>query len=68
MQQFSHAASSTLLRLLGSDSDSIRLRAAIAILDQANKGVEMLDFEERLSALEKQAAEEQERRGKGGRR
>jgi len=28
------------------------LRAAIAILEHAQKGVELLDFEERLSALE----------------
>jgi hypothetical protein len=56
MQQSSWAASSTLIRLLGSSSDSVRLRAAMAILDQANKGLEMLDFEERLSALERQQA------------
>ena len=55
LQNASWAASGTLLRLLNSSSDSVRLRAAMAILDQANKGVEMLDFEERLSALEAQA-------------
>ncbi len=53
LQQSSWAASATLLKLLASASDSVRLRAAMAILDQANKGVEQLDFEERLSALEK---------------
>ena len=55
LQQSSWAASTTLIRLLGSGSDSVRLRAALAILDQANKGVELLDFEERLAALERQA-------------
>ena len=38
MQQSSWAASTTLIRLLGSGSDSIRLQAARTILDQANKG------------------------------
>ena len=52
IQQSSWAASTTLLKLLGSTSDSVRLRAAVAILDHANKGVELLDFEERLAALE----------------
>jgi transposase-like protein len=54
LQQSGWAAAATLIRLLGSGSDSVRLRAATAILDQANKGIEMLDFEERLTALEAQ--------------
>jgi len=57
IQQASWAASTTLVRLLGSGSDSVRLRAAQTILDHANKGVEVLDFEERLEALERQAEE-----------
>jgi transposase-like protein len=57
LQQSSWAASTTLVRLLGSSSDSIRLRAAQTILDQANKGIELLDFEERLSALEEQSGD-----------
>jgi len=61
LQQSSWAASTTLIRLLASGSDSIRLRAAQTILDQANKGLELIDFEERLTALE-QADQ------KGGRR
>ena len=61
LQQSSWAASATLIRLLGSGSDSIRLQAARTILDQANKGLELIDFEERLAALEQQA-------DKGGRR
>ncbi len=52
LQQSSWAASTTLLRLLGSGSDSVRLRAATTILEQSNKGLEHLDFEERLAALE----------------
>ena len=52
LQNSTWAASTTLVRLLGAGSDSVRLRAAMAILDQANKGLEMLDFEERLAALE----------------
>ena len=55
LQQSSWAASTTLIRLLASGSDSVRLRAATTILDQANKGVETLDFEERLAALEAKA-------------
>ena len=54
-QQSAWAASTTLLKLLGSPSDSVRLRAATTILDQANKGLEMLDFEERLERLEERA-------------
>ena len=55
LQQSSWAASTTLLKLLASPSDSVRLRAATEILNQGNKGLETLDFEERLSALEQQA-------------
>lgn len=55
LQQSSWAASTTLIRLLGSSSDAIRLRAAQTILDQANKGLELIDFEERLAALEQQS-------------
>ena len=57
LQQSSWAASTTLVRLLGSGSDSIRLRAAQAILDQGNKGLETLDFEQRLLAVEEFAKE-----------
>jgi hypothetical protein len=55
LQQGSWAASTTLMRLLGSDSDAVRLRAAQTILEHANKGLELIDFEERLEALERQA-------------
>ena len=62
IQQASWAASTTLIRLLGADSDSVRLRAAQTILDQANKGVELVDFDQRLAALEQKSEKE------GGRR
>jgi hypothetical protein len=52
LQQSSWAASTTLLRLLGAESESVRLRAAMAILDHASKGVELLELEERIAAVE----------------
>jgi hypothetical protein len=63
IQQASWAAGTTLIKLLGAGSDSVRLRAAMAILDHANKGVEMLDFDERLVNLEKLAEAEGKGRG-----
>jgi transposase-like protein len=57
LQQSSWAASTSLLKLLGANSESVRLRAAVAILEQANKGLELLDFEERIAALEQKAEE-----------
>ena len=61
LQQSTWAAGTTLIRLLGSPSDAIRLRAAQTILDQANKGLELIDFEERLAALEEQAEQREGR-------
>jgi hypothetical protein len=58
LQQSAWAAATTLVRLLGAGSDSTRLRAATEILNQANKGLETLDHEERLAALEAVAAEQ----------
>jgi hypothetical protein len=52
LQNSGWAAATTLVRLLGAESESVRLRAAVALLDQANKGLETLDHEERLAALE----------------
>jgi hypothetical protein len=52
LQQSSWAAYTTLLRLLGADSESVSLRAAMGILDHAGRGVELLDLEERIAALE----------------
>ena len=62
LQQATWAASTTLIRLLASGSDSVKLRAALAILEQGNKGVELIDFDQRLAALEQKSEEE------GGRR
>jgi hypothetical protein len=62
LQQSSWAATTTLVRLLGANSESIRLGAATEILNQANKGLETLDHEERLAPLEELAA------AQGGRR
>ena len=62
MQEASWAASTTLIKLLGAGNESVRLRAATELLNQANKGLEILDHEERLAALEELAA------GQGGRR
>lgn len=62
LQQASWASGTTLIKLLGASNESVRLRAATEILNQANKGLEMLDHEERLAALEELAAEQ------GGRR
>jgi hypothetical protein len=57
LQQASWASGTTLIKLLGASSESIRLRAATEILNQANKGLELLDHEERLAALEELAGE-----------
>jgi len=40
IQQASWASGTTLIKLLGASNESIRLRAAVALLDQANKGLE----------------------------
>jgi HEAT repeat protein len=61
LQSSGWAASTTLIKLLGANSESVRLRAATAILDQANKGLEMLDHEERLAALEELAESRRQR-------
>jgi methylphosphotriester-DNA--protein-cysteine methyltransferase len=61
LQQSAWAATTTLIRLLGANSESIRLRAATEILNQANKGLETLDHEERLAALEELAESRRQR-------
>jgi hypothetical protein len=42
----------TLAANLGADRPGDQIRAAVAILEHAHKGVEVLDLEQRLSALE----------------
>jgi hypothetical protein len=50
------AAAATLRLLLRSDSPSVQLAAARAILDQTTRGIELLDLADRVTALEEQAA------------
>ena len=67
LEHSSWEASATLIGLLVSPNESVRLGAARTILDQANQGLELLDalevldFEERLSALERQSNRQAER-------
>ena len=42
---------------LQATSEGVRLRAACAILDYSMKGVELLDLEERITALEEPPGE-----------
>jgi transposase-like protein len=53
LQQASSGAVDTLVKSLEADSESVQLRAAIAILADATNAVELLDLEERLAALER---------------
>jgi len=62
LQAASGQAEETLVACLGADGDSIRLRAAVAILEQSNNGMELLDLETRLAALE--AAQSQATNGR----
>ena len=52
LQAVSLQAVQTLVANLASEVGSVSNRAAIAILDQAIKGRELLDFAERLASLE----------------
>jgi hypothetical protein len=53
LQQASSGAVDTLVKSLEADSESVQLRAAMAILADATNAVELLDLEERLAALER---------------
>ena len=53
LQQASGGAVDTLVKSLEASSESVQLRAAMAILADATSAVELLDLEERLSALER---------------
>lgn len=57
LHRASGAAVSTLVRKLRSPNDSTAVRAAVAILEQATKGADLLDVLTRLEALEQGAAE-----------
>ena len=52
LQQASYAAVATLIKNLKCGSPSSEIRAAQVILEQSAKGVEMLEFEDRLTAIE----------------
>jgi hypothetical protein len=55
-------ASITLRNLLGSDSEKVRLAAAKTIIEGVLKVRDATEFEERLTTLEKLAAEQKESR------
>ena len=52
LQQAATEAATTLRALLTADSESVRLGACRAILEQAMKGADLLDLEARIAALE----------------
>lgn len=56
VQQATGEAVKTLRQLLKCKHLGTRARAAVAILDQAAKGLEAFDFDERLAELERRAA------------
>lgn len=45
-------AVATLRAMLGAEGESVRVRAAVAILEHALRGAETQDLEERIAALE----------------
>ncbi len=59
LQQTATEAATTLKRNLSCGTPSVEVRAALAILEQAIKGAELLDLAERVAALEAQLAQEQ---------
>ncbi len=56
-------AARTLQALLQADSDSVRARAAVAILDQTRAGIELGELSERVAALEEQATATEQLQG-----
>ena len=64
LQRASGEASDTLHKLLMAESEAVRLRAAVAILDHAQKGLELWDIEERLASLEERMADQANSRTK----
>ncbi|MBI4494165.1 MAG: hypothetical protein HY690_15360 [Chloroflexi bacterium] len=57
LQQVAGEAAATLRRNLVCGTPSVEVRAALGILDQAVKGTELLDLEQRVLALETQRKE-----------
>ena len=56
LQQAASEAASALRRNLACGVPSVEVRAALGILEQAIKGAELLDLQERIEALEQQQA------------
>lgn len=54
LQQVATDAVATLRRNLSSGVPSVEVRAAVAVLDQAFRGTELLDLDARLAAIEAQ--------------
>ncbi len=52
LQQAAGEAATTLRTLLKAESETVRLGACRAILEQATKGADLLDLEARIAALE----------------
>ena len=52
LQQAAGEAAATLRALLTAESETVRLGASRAILEQATKGADLLDLEARIAALE----------------
>ena len=52
LQQAAGEAAATLRALLTAESETVRLGACRAILEQATKGADLLDLEARIAALE----------------
>lgn len=52
LQQASTSAVTTLIKMLKSDQDAVKLRAAQIILEMGIKGIELADMEQRIEALE----------------
>ena len=69
LQQTASEAAATLKRNLRCGTPSVEVRAALAVLEQAIKGAELLDLQERIAALEahqeQQAATHARGRGAG---
>ena len=63
LQQASGEAVETLRRNLTCTVASVEVRAALAIIDQAVKGAEVLDLETRIAVLEATASETASRKG-----
>lgn len=62
VQSATSEAVETLRRNLTSASDAVQVRAAVAILDHAARGVELMDLEERIARIEEALAQRENAR------